>query len=80
MPSAEIISYDEARNSAFDKVLHRTSGKSQGGFRAMMNKDNDAHVAAVDDYFQFWDNKKAEDEVDAVRQERTDNYANLTRQ
>lgn len=46
----------------------------------MMNKDNKAHAAAVDEYFQFFDNKKAEDEVEAVRQERTDNYASLTRQ
>lgn len=46
----------------------------------MMNKDSGAHVAAVNDYFQYWDNKKAEDETDIVRQDRTDNYASLTRQ
>ena len=46
----------------------------------MINKDNKAHAAAVDEYFQYFDNKKAEDEVQAVRQERTDNYASLTRQ
>ncbi|KAF4966133.1 hypothetical protein FZEAL_10685 [Fusarium zealandicum] len=80
MPTTQLISYDEARNSAFDNVLHRQSKESRGGMRAMMNKDNKAHAAAVDEYFQFWDNKKAEDEVEAVRQERTDNYANLTRQ
>ncbi|KAJ3466107.1 hypothetical protein MRS44_006765 [Fusarium solani] len=80
MSTAELISYDEARNHAFDSVLHRQSKNSKGGMRAMMNKDNKAHAAAVDDYFQYWDNKKAEDEVQAVRQERTDNYASLTRQ
>jgi sterol 24-C-methyltransferase len=80
MPSTELISYDEARNSAFDKALHGKSKESRGGMRAMMNKDNKAHAAAVDEYFQFFDNKKAEDEVEAVRQERTDNYASLTRQ
>ncbi|EGU83489.1 hypothetical protein HZS61_013139 [Fusarium oxysporum f. sp. conglutinans] len=80
MSSSELISYDEAQNSAFDNVLHRKSKESKGGMRAMINKDNKAHAAAVDEYFQFWDNKKAEDEVEAVRQERTDNYASLTRQ
>lgn len=80
MSSSELISYDEAQNSAFDNVLHRKSKESKGGMRAMINKDNRAHAAAVDEYFQFWDNKKAEDEVEAVRQERTDNYASLTRQ
>lgn len=80
MSTAELISYDEARNHAFDSVLHRQSKNSKGGMRAMMNKDNRAHAAAVDEYFQYWDNKKAEDEVQAVRQERTDNYASLTRQ
>lgn len=78
--TTELISYDEAKNSAFDKVLHRQSKDSKGGMRAMMNKDNAAHAAAVDDYFQYWDDKKAEDEVEAIRQERTDNYASLTRQ
>ncbi|KAH6895922.1 S-adenosyl-L-methionine-dependent methyltransferase [Thelonectria olida] len=80
MTTGELISYDEAQNSAFDKVLHRQSKDSQGGMRAMMNKDNAAHAAAVNEYFQYWDDKKAEDEVEAIRQERTDNYASLTRQ
>lgn len=80
MPVTELISYDEARNSAFDNVLHGKSKESRGGMRAMMNKNNKAHAAAVDEYFQYWDGKKAEDEVEAVRQERTDNYASLTRQ
>ena len=80
MPTTDIISYDEARDAAFDKVLHRESKKSQGGIRSMINKDSAAHSAAVDEYFQFWDNKKAEDEVEAIRQDRTENYASLTRQ
>ncbi|KAF7552392.1 hypothetical protein G7Z17_g4351 [Cylindrodendrum hubeiense] len=80
MSSKQLISYDEARNSAFDKVLHKQSKDSKGGISAMINKDNAAHVAAVDEYFQHWDNKKAEDEDESVRQERTDNYASLTRQ
>lgn len=46
----------------------------------MMNKDNSAHVAAVEEYFQHWDDKAAENETEAVRQARTDDYASLTRQ
>lgn len=80
MSSTDVISYDEAKNSAFDNVLHKQSKNSQGGIRAMMSKNSTANGAASDEYFQFWDNKKAEDEVEAIRQERTDNYASLTRQ
>ncbi|KAH7134177.1 S-adenosyl-L-methionine-dependent methyltransferase [Dactylonectria macrodidyma] len=80
MSNRELISYDVAKNSAFDKALHKQSKDSKGGISAMIKKDNAAHVAAVDEYFQHWDNKKAEDEVEATRQDRTDNYASLTRQ
>lgn len=65
---------------AFDRVLHKNSSNSQGGLRAMINKDNEAHKAAVGEYFQHWDDKKAEDETEAVRQARVDDYASLTRQ
>jgi len=30
----------------------------------MMNKDNSAHVAAVEEYFQHWDDKAAENETE----------------
>lgn len=46
----------------------------------MINKDNEAHKAAVVEYFQHWDDKKAEDETEAVRQARVTDYASLTRQ
>lgn len=80
MSSQALLPADEARNSAFDKVLHGSSNKGQSGFRAMMNKDKHAHAAAVDEYFQHWDNKAAEDETKDVRQSRTDDYASITRQ
>ncbi|KAL3961348.1 hypothetical protein ACCO45_002871 [Purpureocillium lilacinum] len=80
MMSQALLPADQAKNSAFDGILHRNSNKSQGGFRAMMNKDNSAHVAAVEEYFQHWDDKAAENETEAVRQARTDDYASLTRQ
>lgn len=78
--ATDLISYDDARNSAFDNVLHKKTKDTQGGIRAMMGKNSSANAAASDEYFQFWDNKKAEDEIEAIRQERTDNYASLTRQ
>ncbi|ORY59133.1 S-adenosyl-L-methionine-dependent methyltransferase [Pseudomassariella vexata] len=78
MPTTEV--YDQAKNIAFDNALHQQSTESEGGIRAMMNKNSAANTAASSQYFQYWDNKKAEDETDAVRQERTANYADLTRQ
>jgi len=78
--SQQLITSEQARNSAFDHALHGTSGTGQGGLKAMMSKDNGARKAAMDQYFQHWDDKKAEDETTEVRQARTDDYATLTRQ
>lgn len=78
--SQALLPADQARNMAFDKILHKNSSNSQGGLRAMINKDNEAHKAAVVEYFQHWDDKKAEDETEAVRQSRVIDYASLTRQ
>ena len=80
MGSQVLISAQDARNSAFDHALHRGSTQSQGGLSAMMNKNGAAHAAAVQDYFQHWDDKRAEDETETIRQSRSDNYASLTRQ
>lgn len=80
MSSKSLITADQAQKSAFDHVLHQKSAKSQGGLSAMMSKDSAANLAASKDYFQHWDNKRAEDETDAIRQSRTDDYASLTRQ
>jgi sterol 24-C-methyltransferase len=78
--SDALITADQSRKSAFDHALHRTSNKTQGGLRAMMSKDSAARNVAMDEYFHHWDNKKAEDETDAIRQARTEDYASLTRQ
>lgn len=78
--SLALLPADQARNNKFDEILHKGSSKSQGGLSAMINKDNEAHKAAVVQYFQHWDDKKAEDETEAVRQSRIDDYASLTRQ
>ncbi|KAK4085295.1 uncharacterized protein Triagg1_285 [Trichoderma aggressivum f. europaeum] len=78
--SQALLPADQARNMAFDKILHKNSSTSQGGLRAMINKDNEAHKAAVVEYFQHWDDKKAEDETEDVRQSRVIDYASLTRQ
>ncbi|KFA47962.1 hypothetical protein S40293_09061 [Stachybotrys chartarum IBT 40293] len=80
MASTGVISYDEAKQHAFDSVLHRNSKANTGGLRAMVNKNSAANAAASQDYFQYWDDKKAEDETEKTRKERTSNYANLTRQ
>lgn len=80
MANNQIISHDEARRHAFDAVLHRQSNKSEGGVSALLGKDTKAYAAASKEYFHYWDDKKAEDETELVRQERTDNYATITRQ
>uniref|UniRef100_A0A8H7K823 Sterol 24-C-methyltransferase n=1 Tax=Bionectria ochroleuca TaxID=29856 RepID=A0A8H7K823_BIOOC len=80
MSAQEVISHDEVRRHAFDAVLHRHSNKNQGGLSAMRQKNSAANAAASKEYFQYWDDKKAEDETAEARQERTDNYATITRQ
>ncbi|KAM3516610.1 hypothetical protein NHJ13051_009744 [Beauveria bassiana] len=80
MSSQALLRVDEARNAAFDKALHGDSSQGQASIRAMLSKDKTARAAAVDEYFQHWDNKTAEDETPAVRQARTDDYASITRQ
>ncbi|EXV01402.1 ergosterol methyltransferase domain protein [Metarhizium robertsii] len=80
MSSRTLVSENDARHAAFDKILHGASSESRGGLRAMMGKDRGANEAAVKEYFQHWDNKKAQDETEAVRQARADDYASLTRQ
>jgi sterol 24-C-methyltransferase len=80
MPGTEVISHEEARRHAFDTVLHRASGKAEGGVRALVGKNGQAYSAASKEYFQYWNDKKAEDETESIRQERTDNYATISRQ
>lgn len=80
MVSQELISAEQVKKNSFDSVLHQSTGKSQGGIKSMIGKNNEAHSAAVDQYFQHWDGKKAEDETDEIRQARTADYASLTRQ
>lgn len=77
--SKSVISAEQMRNSTFDSALHKNSSKSQGGLRAMMNKNSAANTAAVDEYFQHWD-KKADEETEAIREARKTDYASLTRQ
>lgn len=79
MTNQQLISAEEARKNAFDSVLHRSTGQSQGGVKSMLGKNHQAHAAAVDEYFQHW-SKKAEEETEESRQARTDDYASLTRQ
>lgn len=80
MARTEMISYDEAKNHAFDTVLHRQSSKSTGGIKSMVGKNSAAYNAASKEYFHHWDEKKAEDETEADRKDRADDYASLTRQ
>ncbi|KAK7740987.1 Sterol 24-C-methyltransferase erg6b [Cytospora paraplurivora] len=69
-----------ARDMTFENIMHRKTATTHEGFSAMLNKNKEAQQAAVDQYFQHWDNKEAKDETDADREARTKDYAALTRQ
>ena len=56
-----------AKDASFDSILHRGTAGSKEGFAAVLQKDKEAHKAAVAEYFQHWDNKDAKDETEATR-------------
>ncbi|KAF3771097.1 hypothetical protein M406DRAFT_248043 [Cryphonectria parasitica EP155] len=64
----------------FENILHKKTATTDAGFSAMLKKDKEAQQAAVDEYFQHWDNKEAKDETEATRADRVKDYASLTRQ
>jgi len=59
---------DRERDAAFNKAMHGKSALANGGMRSMIQKDAKAQAAAVDEYFKHWDNKKAGEETDAIRE------------
>jgi len=59
---------DRERDAAFNKAMHGKSAQANGGMRSMIQKDAKAQAAAVDEYFKHWDNKKAGEETDAIRE------------
>lgn len=80
MAPSKLEMEDHSRDAAFNKAMHKDSSNAEGGFRAMMKKDNTAQKAAVDEYFKHWDNKAAKDETKEDRDARVAEYATLTRQ
>ncbi|KAF2771217.1 ERG6, Delta(24)-sterol C-methyltransferase [Teratosphaeria nubilosa] len=70
---------DLDRDAAFKKALHGKTGEGRKGFAAMLGKDHQAQKEAVDEYFKHWDNKSSAGETEAIRKERRDEYATLTR-
>jgi sterol 24-C-methyltransferase len=80
MAPAALEKEDHGRDAAFAKVLHGKSAQAQGGFSSMLKKDKTAQTAAVDEYFQHWDNKPAGEETEETRAARRLQYATLTRQ
>jgi sterol 24-C-methyltransferase len=66
-PALGLEPEDHQRDAAFNKAMHKTSSKANGGFSALLQKDKAAHKAAVDEYFKHWDNKTAADETDLDR-------------
>lgn len=74
------LAHDNNNTMTFEKVLHKDTSANKGGFSSMLKKDHGAQRAAVDEYFQHWDDKAAEDETAEVREARRSDYASLTRQ
>ena len=70
---------DHKRDAAFNKALHGKSAAERGGLMSMLNKNPDAHKAALEDYFKHWDAKAAAEETPEVREQRRKEYATLTR-
>jgi hypothetical protein len=56
-----------ARDMTFENIMHKKTATTHEGFSAMLNKDKEAQQAAVNEYFQHWDNKEAKNETDADR-------------
>ena len=68
---------DFKADAEFAKVLH---GDGQhGGYSALLGKDREAQQAAVDGYFKHWDNKGPQQETEADKQARLDDYSSLTK-
>ncbi|KAL2827339.1 S-adenosyl-L-methionine-dependent methyltransferase [Aspergillus cavernicola] len=71
---------DHHRDAAFNIALHGRSANVRPGLAAMRGKNSKAQEAAVNEYFRHWDNKKAAEETEEIRELRRAEYATLTRQ
>ena len=49
------------RDASFSRALHK--GTAEADTAEHLKKDKEAQRAAVDEYFQHWDNKEAQDET-----------------
>ena len=67
-PKIKLAPKQYSQDKEFAKAMHG-NGKN-GGFRAVVGKDREAHSAAVDGYFRHWDNRDAETQTEADKQER----------
>lgn len=80
MGKIQLEAENKERDAAFNKAMHGKTAAQASGIATVLFKDPEAKKAALDEYFRHFDNKKAENETDADRKERTDNYATMTRQ
>jgi len=76
-PKIKLAPKQYSQDKEFAKAMHG-NGKN-GGFRAVVGKDREAHSAAVDGYFRHWDNRDAETQTEADKQERLEDYSTLTK-
>lgn len=69
---------DFKADADFAKAMHG-SATSKSGFTAVLNKNKDAHSAAVDGYFKHWDNRNSETQTEEDQKARLEDYSSLTK-
>lgn len=68
---------DFKADADFAKALHGDSSKV--GLTAVINKNAEAHSAAVEGYFKHWDDKNAENQTSEDQKARLEDYSSLTK-
>lgn len=67
------------KDADFSTALHGSNAGNKSGLSAIINKNADAHDAAVEGYFKHWDNKDSHTQTVEDQQGRLDDYSSLTK-
>jgi len=79
MPSISETTPTESqlRDKQFSKALHGDKATNSAGYLAILKKDSAAQKQATSTYFQFWDNKTAQNETEEDIKARAEKYTDL---
>lgn len=69
---------DFKADADFAQAMHGTD-TAKSGFAAVLNKNKDAHNAAVEGYFKHWDNRNSETQTAEDQKARLEDYSTLTK-